>query len=100
MVYALRLSSVDPRCTSVNSWTGSLSGKDTLPRLRRVTPLATPPTVMGLVLSSSLKSLDALNPLISDVRDIADPESNSTRCRLSSGPIAHVYNGVVSTTLM
>ena len=37
---------------------------------------------------------------MSDIRDIADPESNSTRCRLPLGPIAHVYNGVVKTTLM
>ena len=99
MVYALRLPS-EPRFASINSLTGNLSEKETLPLLRRADPGPTPFTVMGLADSSSSNSSDIWNSLMSDIRDIADPESNSTRCRLPLGPIAHVYNGVVKTTLM
>ena len=90
MVYALRSSSSENSCASVKCPTGNFSGKDIILLLRRVEPGATPCTDMGAADSSDLNSRAVFKLLISDAKDMADPESSNIRIRFPFGSIAQV----------
>ena len=100
MVYAFLLSLLPICFSSSNSWTGNLSGNDTIPPDLRHDPGSTPRTVIDGANLSRLNSDELSMSLILGIKDMAEPESNNTFIRTPFGPIAQVYNGVVSTILI
>ena len=100
MVYASLFPSFSALFPPVNSWTGNLSGNDTIPLDRKLEPGSTPRTVIGGPDSSKVNPSEPRRFLMSAIKDMAEPESSNTRTRAPVGSIAQVYNGVVNIILM